>query len=196
MVPNAQATVGMSSATQNLFTIDNAHVVLTACGFEQTFIGAGCGIIDGVLYAFQGDWIGAGLSGLSAIPLIGGFADSARTAKVTAKAVQNASQVSHALASIAKADLPVHARQSLEALESSGWTRNWEGQKNGAVWKNEFSQLPTNVTYTEWDVVKASSVSERGLERFVKSSNGDLYYTSTHYGDNLASNLPAFYLIK
>jgi RHS repeat-associated protein len=123
VVPNAQATAGMSSTTQNLFTIDNAHVVLTACGFEQTFIGAGCGIIDGVLYAFQGDWIGAGLSGLSAIPLIGGFADSARTAKVTAKAVQNASQVSHALASLTKAssvpDLITIAKGAKVAAASS-----------------------------------------------------------------------------
>jgi RHS repeat-associated protein len=71
-----------SKTLSQYFTPTNIHYGLTACGFEQTFIGAGCGLLDGVLYAFEGDWTGAGLSAGSAVPFIGATGDYAKVTRL------------------------------------------------------------------------------------------------------------------
>jgi len=64
--------------------------------------------------------------------------------------------------------------------EKKGWRRNWTKQSNGAKYLNKDGKLPTNSSYTEWDVNKIPKPN-RDSERFVKSSNGDVYYTNNHY---------------
>jgi RHS repeat-associated protein len=80
--PSASYGATQTKSLSQYFTATNAHYALTACGFEQTVIGAGCGLLDGVLYAFEGDWTGAGLSSLSAVPFIGATGDYAKSARL------------------------------------------------------------------------------------------------------------------
>jgi hypothetical protein len=79
-----------SPSVSQYFTTQNAHYALTACGFEQTVIGAICGVADGLLYASEGDWTGAGLSAGSVIPAIGLTADITKAFRVAAAAVRSA----------------------------------------------------------------------------------------------------------
>jgi RHS repeat-associated protein len=80
--PAATYAPSQTSAVKEFFTTQNAHYALTACGFEQTVVGAVCGVTDGLLYALKGDWLGAGLSAGSAIPFIGMTADGTKAAKL------------------------------------------------------------------------------------------------------------------
>ena len=64
------------------------HVMLTACGFEQSAIGAVCGVADGTLYLIEGQYIDAILSYISVIPVIGGVADYSKATRVAAKTAE------------------------------------------------------------------------------------------------------------
>jgi hypothetical protein len=48
--------------------------VAAVCGFEPSIIGATCGILDGTIYLFEGNKLGAGISFASVLPLAAGTA--------------------------------------------------------------------------------------------------------------------------
>ena len=42
-------------------------------------------------------------------------------------------------------------------------------------------KLPTNTTYTEYDIREFTAPADRGLKRVVIGANGSKYYTPDHY---------------
>lgn len=120
-------------------------------------------------------------------------AEIARVAEVLRSTA--AMKASRSVGVVTRASLPTKVQASLGELERSGWIRYWQDQANGRVWRNDYAQLPTSVTYTEWDIYRVSSAADRGLERIVKGSNGSLYYTNNHYG-KVNNGQPAFVKIQ
>jgi len=83
--PKAGQTISFTSQMSSYFSVRNAHITLTACGFEQTIIGFTCGAADGLIYLFEGKWGDAGLSLVSTLPLfVGSAADAAKVARLAA----------------------------------------------------------------------------------------------------------------
>ncbi len=88
--PQSTPQQTFNESIRNALTPTNAHIVLTACGFEPTVIGAACGIVDGTLYLFQGRWGDSGLSILSSVPFIGATADGAKAGKLALEIAEKA----------------------------------------------------------------------------------------------------------
>ncbi|MGX7417388.1 ribonuclease domain-containing protein [Carnobacterium gallinarum] len=67
------------------------------------------------------------------------------------------------------------------------WQVNPPGTKAGSSFKNRDARLPTMdkngkfITYQEFDVNSKLPNVGRDSERFVKGSDGNLYYTNDHY---------------
>ena len=82
----------------------------------------------------------------------------------------------------AKTSLPQNVQTSLSDLIKSNWVRNWAGQSNGSKYLNDGRDgtmlLPKDFTYTEWSVNK---ILPEDAQRFIKASNGDIYFTADHY---------------
>lgn len=88
-------------------------------------------------------------------------------------------------------DLPDNVKNSFEKYDKNGWGGNVEGQtpgtKAGGTYKNRDGKLPSvdengnKITYGEFDVNNKLSNSRRDSERFVRGSDGSLYYTDNHY---------------
>lgn len=120
-------------------------------------------------------------------------AEIAKLAEVLRRAA--AIKASQSVGVVTRASLPTKVQASLGDLERSGWIRNWPGQANGKSWRNDKSELPLDVRYTEWDVTQSILGVNRGLERFVKGSDGSVYYTNNHYGD-VPNGQPSFVKIQ
>jgi len=88
----AQALVasGKVKSDQIVFsqTTKNIQYVLAACSFDPTsIVGAPCGLVDGVLYALQGNGTSAGLSFVGMLPGVAGLAgDTGKAARLAAAA--------------------------------------------------------------------------------------------------------------
>ncbi len=87
---NSTPIQNQSNDYKAMLTEDNAHIALTACGFEPTIAGAACGVADGILYLFTGKWGDASLSVISSVPIVGATADGAKAAKLALKAAEEA----------------------------------------------------------------------------------------------------------
>lgn len=94
-------------------------------------------------------------------------------------------------------DMPPNAKDAYDKYEQTGWKGNVPGQAKGThaggTWKNENAQLPctdsngNTITYREFDVNSAGP-NGRDAERFVVGSDGSVWYTDSHYGDNPSKN--------
>ena len=104
-------------------------------------------------------------------------------------------------------DLPKTVKDSYYSYEKVGWKGNYNGQtlgtKAGAIYKNLTGYLPKTdangrpITYREFDVNNRKPGVKRDSERFVVGSDGSVYYTDSHYGENDSpGGLPPFIKIK
>jgi hypothetical protein len=100
-------------------------------------------------------------------------------------------------------NLASNVQNSYNQYEKSGWKGNVAGQsagtKAGGTYKNSNGALPMTdangkpITYQEFDVNNKLPGANRDAERFVKGSDGSIYYTDSHYGDIPSpTGLPAF----
>lgn len=92
------------------------------------------------------------------------------------------------------ADLPDYVKAAYDRYERNGWKGNFPGQSSGTKagknYRNNGLQgemLPAinsdgnEITYREFDVNNKIEGQERDGERFVKGSDGWVYYTNNHY---------------
>ncbi|WP_438349573.1 RHS repeat-associated core domain-containing protein [Paenibacillus sp. FA6] len=98
--------------------------------------------------------------------------------------------------------LPSNVQNSYNQYSKNGWNGNVAGQttgtKAGGTYQNSNGKLPATdssgkpITYKEFDVNNKTGAS-RDAERFVKGSDGSIYYTDSHYGDiKSPTELPEF----
>ena len=88
-------------------------------------------------------------------------------------------------------DLPDNVQNTYSKYEKNGWNGNFNGQTPGTnagrTFKNSDNQLPTvdskgsPITYREFDVNNKISGQARDAERFIRGSDGSVYYTNNHY---------------
>ena len=87
--------------------------------------------------------------------------------------------------------LPENVKDSYEKYEKDGWRGHRSDQsketKAGARYKNRDGQLPkvdqegNEIIYREYDVNDGKPGQNRDSERFVRGSDGSVYYTDDHY---------------
>ena len=95
------------------------------------------------------------------------------------------------IAQVALDDLPVNVQESFKKYDEDGWSGRVEGQtegtKAGGTFHNYDENLPTHdeqgnaLSYREFDVNNKKPNSNRDAERFIKGSDGRVYFTSDHY---------------
>ena len=88
-------------------------------------------------------------------------------------------------------DLPDNVQNTYSKYEKNGWNGNFNGQTPGTnagrTFNNSDNQLPTvdskgsPITYREFDVNNKISGQARDAERFIRGSDGSVYYTNNHY---------------
>lgn len=88
-------------------------------------------------------------------------------------------------------DLPDNVQDTFSKYEKNGWNGNFNGQTPGTnagrTFKNSDNKLPSvdskgnPITYREFDVNNKIAGQARDAERFVRGSNGSVYYTNNHY---------------
>ena len=88
--------------------------------------------------------------------------------------------------------LPDNAKDAYGKYNKDGWNGRvpgqTEGTKAGGTYKNRDGKLPTTdqsgnpITYREYDVNNKVAGQTRDAERFVRGSDGSVYYTNDHYG--------------
>ena len=129
-------------------------------------------------------------------------ADRAKDASKAAKAVDKASDaarvadkvddVNKGLRGSKKLDeFPQHVQDAYNGYSRNNWTGTYKGQstgtKAGGRFKNNKNYLPNvdangnTIMYREFDINSKIVDSTRDAERFVKGSDGSLYYTDKHY---------------
>ncbi|NLD49818.1 MAG: hypothetical protein GX660_21945 [Clostridiaceae bacterium] len=87
--------------------------------------------------------------------------------------------------------LPSNAKSMFNKYDSSGWKGSVPGQTPGTAagskYLNRDAKLPTvdsagnSITYKEYDVNNKLPNAGRDAERFVRGSDGSVYYTNDHY---------------
>ncbi len=85
--------------------------------------------------------------------------------------------------------LPENVQKAYRGYSGNGWSGNYSGQVNpcvttanaGKIYRNEDRLLPLITSYKEFDVNAVAIGAARDAERFVRGSNGYVYYTSDHY---------------
>lgn len=88
-------------------------------------------------------------------------------------------------------ELPENVQESYKGYSAQGWTGNLpdaaKGTKAGGEFSNKDGDLPVTdakgnrITYQEFDVNSKIEGLNRDGERFVKGSDGSVYYTGDHY---------------
>ncbi|WP_199486327.1 ribonuclease domain-containing protein [Actinomadura logoneensis] len=68
---------------------------------------------------------------------------------------------------------------------ASGWYAWPDGRYNytGGVFQNREGQLPSGVSYHEYDVYSRAKGAQRDAYRIVHSSTGKVYYSPDHYAN-------------
>ncbi|MFD1901048.1 ribonuclease domain-containing protein [Enterococcus termitis] len=136
-----------------------------------------------------------GASGLGFIPIVGGVAKKSVQAGIKETAQSSAKEVTQTIAKKSINDLPDNVQDIYKKYEKNGWQGNVSGQtqgtKAGAAWKNDGSDgavvLPKKdasgkgISYKEFDINNKIAGQSRDAERFLKGSDGTIYYTNDHY---------------
>ncbi len=88
-------------------------------------------------------------------------------------------------------ELPDNVKEAHGKYSDNGWSGPFkdagEGTKAGGEWSNRDGKLPKTdadgnpVVYKEYDINSKESEKCRDSERFVRGSDGSLYYTNDHY---------------
>ncbi|SEO94360.1 ribonuclease, partial [Amphibacillus marinus] len=107
------------------------------------------------------------------------------------KAVLSGKKVSGAIPKKNISSLPNNVKHSYKNYKKNNWGGNVKGQtpgtKAGGSYKNREGKLPgvensgKSITYNEYDVNNKLPNANRDSERFIKGSDGSLYYTNDHY---------------
>ena len=121
-------------------------------------------------------------------------ADAADTAKDLAKAadiVDDITDIEGTITVKALKDIPEDVQEMYHRYADDGWkgvlkdaTPSTHG---GLTFRNDDNDLPNfdkignPLTYKEYDVFFSDSEKTRGLNRFVRSSDGKVYFTDDHY---------------
>ena len=125
-------------------------------------------------------------------------ADKANDASKAAKAVDKASdatrvadKVKDSIPKINYSDLPANVQNSYKKYSDIKWEGNFKGQTEGTAagkkFRNADNSLPnidkhdSPITYKEFDVNNKLPSKGRDGERFVRGSDGSIYYTDDHY---------------
>lgn len=84
------------------------------------------------------------------------------------------------------------AQDMYTKYSANGWKGNISGQtqgtKAGGTYLNKDLKLPTSdsngrsITYKEYDINNKAPNQDRDSFRFIKGSDGSVYYTNDHYG--------------
>lgn len=130
-------------------------------------------------------------SGLLPLPSISNISEDRKKPKKP-DASSNDSDSSKDIPDVDVEDLPENAQEAFKKYDKAGWKGNVSGQTEGTNaggnWENKKDQLPKTdeegnpITYKEYDVNNYNGET-RDKERFVRGSDGSVYYTDSHYGD-------------
>ncbi|MDR2672163.1 MAG: hypothetical protein LBC35_02485, partial [Coriobacteriales bacterium] len=134
----------------------------------------------------------AGLSAGALIPFVGDVAGGGVfIGKIVGKGVKTVKAADTVTGVVRATDLPTNAKKAYEAYDAHGWRGNVSGQtpgtRAGGGWNDSKNQLPSTdatgnpITYKEFDVNDYVPGAERDKERFLRGSDGSVYYTSDHY---------------
>lgn len=92
---------------------------------------------------------------------------------------------------IKKADLPEKAKEMFDKYSTHKWQGNVPGQtpgtNAGGRFNNEYGELPVldannkPISYNKFDINNRIEGAERDAERFIRGTDGSIYYTKDHY---------------
>lgn len=92
---------------------------------------------------------------------------------------------------IKKADLPEKAKEMFDKYSDNKWQGNVAGQtpgtNAGGKFNNKHGELPVldannkPISYNKFDINNRIEGAERDTERFIKGTDGSIYYTNDHY---------------
>jgi filamentous hemagglutinin len=84
-----------------------------------------------------------------------------------------------------------NAKTMYDKYEAAGWKGNVSGQtkrtRAGGIWENNNGELPAidsagnAIIYRKFDVNNRRDGANRDTERFIRGSDGSVYYTNDHY---------------
>ncbi|MBP2000771.1 RHS repeat-associated protein [Paenibacillus shirakamiensis] len=90
-------------------------------------------------------------------------------------------------------DLPTNAQDIYKKYEKNGWQGNVSGQTEGTAagskYNNKDGKLPVTdsagnpINYKEYDVNNKLPNEARDAQRFVRGTDGSIYYTNDHYAN-------------
>ena len=88
--------------------------------------------------------------------------------------------------------LPDNVKDAYVKYNKDGWNGRvpgqTEGTRAGGIYKNRDGKIPNTdqsgnpITYREYDVNNKVAGQNRDAERFVRGSDGSVYYTNDYYG--------------
>ncbi len=88
-------------------------------------------------------------------------------------------------------EFPNEIQDSMKKYDDVNWNSTFDnaspGTKAGGKWSNRDGQLPSvdangnKITYKEYDVFNKSEGATRDSSRFVRGSDGSVYFTDDHY---------------
>lgn len=185
-----------------------AHTALDVAGFAPV-VGVLFDAANGIWYLSEGDAGNAAWSVAALIPVVGDISAAGKAANKVAKAGEavsdagKAGKAGNAISDTGKIaivagkveDLPEHARIMFEKYEAAGWRGNVSGQTPGTRAGHEYRNdgrdgtvlLPETgadgqrLEYFEFDINNRIPGQSRDSERFLKVSDGSVYYTNDHY---------------
>jgi RHS repeat-associated protein len=153
-------------------------------------------VIGGVRLGIKG--AEAATIGIKAADKVGDVAGAVRAADKVGDVAGAVRATDSVVGTIRAADLPPRARGIYEAYNAHGWRGNVSGQtpgtRAGRGWDNSNIDLPpmdatgNPITYREFDVNNRIPGAGRDAERFVRGSDGSVYYTTSHYGSFVRVN--------
>lgn len=181
------------------------HTALDVAGLAPGY-GMVFDAVNGVWYLAEGDLDNAAWSLVSFIPLLGDVASAGKIVGKAGKAADaafGAGKSADAASGAGKAaivagkvdDLPEHAREMYKKYDAAGWRGNVSGQtpgtgahgeyknngKNGSVLLPGKNADGSDIDYYEFDINNKIPGQSRDSERFLKGSDGSVYYTDDHY---------------
>ena len=117
--------------------------------------------------------------------------DAVRTQSVGSQPVTPNAEMNTGIPKLNYSRLPDNAQNSYNEYTKVGWEGNFKGQTEGTAagkkFRNADNVLPatnqhnTPITYKEFDVNNKLPSQGRDGKRFVRGSDGSVYYTEDHY---------------
>ena len=167
-------------------------VNLMAAGFTGEIAGAGATATGiGAAIGIPAMAVSAGLVATGAVAVGHGLSMSYTALNNFQNNAKKISSISQAGAGNIES-LPSNAKDMFNKYDASGWKGSVPGQTPGTAagsqYLNRDAKLPTvdragnPITYKEFDVNNKLPNAGRDGERFVRGSDGSVYYTNDHYG--------------